>query len=671
MKKMNNFIVQMAVVAAIPMIFLIGTASAGCVGDTTGTDFGCGDAVNESCTFNRDMSCPAGHGLEIGANGITIDGARYTLDGDSSDACDGFGVQRSGIYGKSCSDIEIKDLEIKNFCNGIYFRYTEDDGIPLERITIENCEMHHNGGDTGDDNSVHGIKLIGVFDSVIRNCEVHHNTGKGDSCEGGGNGIFLKGISGYGAWDNLITQNEIYNNRKGGYFTKAKPTYTNITHNHLWGNGQGGIILRCKACEYNLIEHNNASYNYGVGIFIGGPRNTIRNNLASYNKDGSITGLPGTLHGGGGINLGRSDGSFENELYNNTVCGNEYLDMYVCPECYGNHGDCNTCDTASNYCDDSADCPPPCVYQCEGEGADLVITNLEFATWIVEGVSYTINYTVTNTGDPAGASDTGIYINGAWVQDDSVGPLPASASYSSTLGPFSVTGPNGIDTVKVCADDNHVVMESNEDNNCEEDTFCGPNLQITAFWREWVDLSWKRYNLSYTVKNAGQIATPYKCWTNLSEVKYGVWTDVVDPVPVPVLDVGESVTHTVGPFVKGGSPAICVRVFADYNHTIYENHEDVLHGNYDRFMPDIIEPYTGPCLGCGDVDCSGDVRIYDTTLLELYVGAVPGWIPDCYWASDVNGDGDVRIYDTTLLELYVGAVPGWELSCRTGCYLGP
>ena len=90
-------------------------------------------------------------------------------------------------------------------------------------------------------------------------------------------------------------------------------------------------------------------------------RNTIRNNIASYNKNGSLTGLPGTLHGGGGINIGRSDGSFENELYNNTVCGNEYLDIHVCLECVGNTGDENTCDTTYNYDDTGT---TGCTYSC-------------------------------------------------------------------------------------------------------------------------------------------------------------------------------------------------------------------------------------------------------------------------------------------------------------------
>ena len=666
-------IVGQIVLATILLVLLTGSASAehACVADDgSGDAYYCGDTVTKSCMLNGSMNCPAGHGLVIGAGDIIIDGDGYALNGTIPDECTGATKYR-GTYSTLHDNVTIKDMEVKNFCVGIWLAGDGGDEVKANGSTIDNCKVHDNGQNVAT-RKTHGIVLSWTDNTTIKNCEIYNNTGGEDCtpvCENGGNGIFM-----YTGNHNEITKNHLYNNRKCGFFTKAKPRYANITNNTLWGNGQGGIVLRCKACEHNLIEHNNASDNYGTGIFIGGPRNTIRNNIASYNKDGAITSLPGTLCGGCGINLGRSDGSYENELYNNTVCGNEYLDMYVCAECYGNHGDCNTCDTASNYCDGSAACPPPCVYQCEGEGADLKIIDddIEFATWIVEGVNYTINYTVTNIEvDPAGACDAGVYINDAWVQNDSVPALTASASYTSTIGPFSVTGPNGIDTVKVCADDNHVVMESDEDNNCGEDTFCGPNLQITAFWREWVDLSWKWYNLSYTVENAGQIATPHECWTNLTELSYGEWTDVVDPVPVPVLDVGESVTHTVGPFVMGDSSDICVQVFADYNHTIPENHEDVLHGNYDRFMPDYTEPYTGQCLGCGDVDCSGDVRVYDTTVLKLYVGEVPRWIPDCYWAGDVNGDGDVRVYDTTVLKLYVGEVPGWGLSCRTGCYLGP
>ncbi|HJH26984.1 MAG TPA: hypothetical protein C5S37_09510, partial [Methanophagales archaeon] len=343
------------------------SVNACCVGATL--TFTCGDTVTESCTFNDDLTCSEGHGLIIGADNIVIDGNGYTLDGVSPGACDGLGIKRSGIYNKAYDDVVIKDLEVKNFCNGIYFKYDSEEGDRVERVTIDNCDIHHNGGDSGGDNSVHGIKAIGVFGSMIKNCEIHHNTGKGDSCEGGGNGIFLKGISGYGAWDNIIIHNEIYDNTKGGFFTKMMCTDTEVSYNELWGNGQGGVILRCMKSETHDIHHNNASYNYGSGIFIGGPNNTIRYNIASCNKNGSEysgigigpgSGSPGKY--GMGICMSRSDGSFHNEVLSNEVCGNEGVDIEVCPACEGNTGDDNTCDTTFNYDDEGT---TGCTYSCD------------------------------------------------------------------------------------------------------------------------------------------------------------------------------------------------------------------------------------------------------------------------------------------------------------------
>ncbi|RJS69149.1 PKD domain-containing protein [Methanophagales archaeon] len=354
-----------AVVAAVVfLVFLIGSVNAGCIGVETGTDFGCGDTVWESCTFNENLICPTGHGLVIGANGIIIDGNGYTLDGVSPGACDGSGTQRTGIYNKAHDDVVIKNLEIKNFCNGIYFKYDSEEGDRVdrvERVVIENCNIHHNGGDSGGDNSVHGIKAIGMFDSTIKNCRIHHNTGKGMGCDDGGNGIFLKGISGFGAWNNTITHNEIYENRKGGFFTKMMCVDTEVSYNRVWGNGQGGIILRCKMSATHDIHHNNVSCNYGDGIFVGGPDNTIRDNVVNNNIAGFKISPEDKVGDGDGIDMGRSDGSYNNELYYNTVCGNEGTDIDTYGSGSGTTGDNNTCDTTENYDDEGA---TGCTYTC-------------------------------------------------------------------------------------------------------------------------------------------------------------------------------------------------------------------------------------------------------------------------------------------------------------------
>ena len=355
----NSFIYQI-MITAILLALLTGNAYAGCVGDTTGTDYGCGDTVTESCTFNEDLNCASGHGLVIGADNIVIDGNGHALNGVSPGTCEGLGIERSGIYNKAHDNITIRNLEIANFCTGIYSRCDDEIGDFVCENAIENCEIHHNGAASGGDTTTQGIKWMGVFNSVIANSSIHDNTGAGAACTSGGNGIFINGVSGYGAWNNTITENTIYNNTKGGFLTRMMCVNTTVSHNDVYGNGQGGIILRCKKTATHTIEHNDVHENYGTGIFIGGPDNIVRYNTITDNRNGSLyTGVVGKY--GMGINLGRNDGSYDNEIVSNTICGNEGVDIEVCAEVTGNTGDENTCNTTYNYNDDGT---TGCTYSC-------------------------------------------------------------------------------------------------------------------------------------------------------------------------------------------------------------------------------------------------------------------------------------------------------------------
>ena len=241
----------------------------GCASDKNASKiFACGDVVTESCTFNCNLSCKKGYGLIIGTGNITIDGNGYTLDGVHPGACDSWD-ERSGIYNKGYNNITIKNLEVKNFCNGIYLEGDMRDAV--HRNTIEGCDIHHNGNLSGGDTQTHGIKMQYAYNSTISSNMVHHNIGKGDGCESGGNGIFL-----YAGDYNLITNNTVYGNTKTGIFTKMKPKYNNISYNTVSENGQGGIVLRCKLSSFFIIENNIASDNKGVGIYVGGAGNTLR-----------------------------------------------------------------------------------------------------------------------------------------------------------------------------------------------------------------------------------------------------------------------------------------------------------------------------------------------------------------------------------------------------------
>ena len=305
--------------------------------------FACGDTVTQSCTFNCDLNCLSGHGLIIGADDITINGNHHVLNGSIPGDCTGTGIQRSGIFNQGYDGLIIEDLEIMHFCNGIFLLGDETTRDVVNDNTIDKCEIHHNGNNI-DDTATHGIKMYYVYSSTISNNLVHHNTGRGTSCENGGNGIYV-----YGGEYNILTNNSVYDNTKAGIFTKMKSKKNNITDNKVTGNGQGGIILRCKLSSFSLIENNIVTDNTGPGIYVGGPGNTLRYNTATDNKNGSTYKNDASV--ANGIRVSRE--AQNTTLINNNVTGNDEADVYVKKDLPGITGYNNTYQTSSNYLDQS------------------------------------------------------------------------------------------------------------------------------------------------------------------------------------------------------------------------------------------------------------------------------------------------------------------------------
>ena len=311
-----------------------GNGSIGFVSNTNSSKiFHCGENITENCTLNGNLICSSTHGLVIAAENITIDGNGYYIDGAEPGPCDDFSP-RSGILNRGYDNVTIKNLEIKNFCNGIYFTY--DDGKMVYDCLIDNCSIHDNGNDTSGTATM-GIKWRGVFDSTISNCTIYNNRGSGTSCESGGNGIFI-----YGGDDNLIINNTIYDNTKAGIFSKMRPRNSTISDNLVKGNGQGGIVLRCKLCSGTSITHNTVTDNTGAGIYVGGPGNTVAYNTVTNNNAGSpyqddVGDNPN------GIRISRD--ADNTTLISNTVLGNDEADIYIKDELTGTQGFNNTYDT--------------------------------------------------------------------------------------------------------------------------------------------------------------------------------------------------------------------------------------------------------------------------------------------------------------------------------------
>ena len=510
--------------------------NAACVaGD--GTAFRCRDVVTKSCVFNGSMNCTdvARPGLEIGANGIVIDGAGHTIGGaKTAGACgDGYEAspaKHSGINNRY-DNVKIKNLKIIDFCTGITL---VGKGGRRESVIVDSCTIYDNGLGPGEGSSTHGIHMANVKGCTISNNDIHHNTGAGSSCSGGGNGIFM-----YKSCDNTITGNEIHDNRKGGVFMKMQCMNNKIIGNHkVYQNGQGGIILRCMMSDDNTIENNEVYNNYGDGISIGGSYNIIRGNRVTNNIAGHWEGDT-SMNGGNGIGTNSNVGN-NNELHGNTVCGNKGVDIdfKLASE---TSGDGNTCDTTENY-NDNETTATGCTYPCSSlPMPDLVITEI-LPEWHDEGSSYNITYTVKNVGsENASASRTGIWIDGERKEPNSVGLLEPGETHTATLGPFTLSGVSD-ERILVCADDGGNVIESNENNNCNNSVFGLPDLVITEILPEWVDPENGIYNLKFTVKNKG-----YGYCSQGGDASITIDGDIAETFPIGGLEVNENYTTSTIP----------------------------------------------------------------------------------------------------------------------------
>ena len=185
--------------------------------------------------------------------------------------------------------------------------------------------------------------------------------------------------------------------------------------------------------------------------------------------------------------------------------------------------------------------------------------------------TFTVTYIVTNIGGAAaGASTTCIYIDGVLAATDSVPALEPAESHTGTVGPFDCPCGTTV-TVKVCADNDSVVDESDETNNCRENELtcqvCSePDLVITQKSETWVSMDDKTYSITYTIANTGTADADASTTFIMIDGKE-VATD-----PVPELSAGESYTKTLGPFTMSGDDD-AIKVCADRDDVVSESNE--------------------------------------------------------------------------------------------------
>jgi parallel beta-helix repeat protein len=192
----------------------------------------CGQTVTTSVSLTTDLLNCTGHGLVIGANGITINLAGHVISHTGE-------VNAVGISVGSFRSVTITNGSIRSFLYGIT---------------------------AGSDSRALRVQSVRV--SASR-----------------GYGMII------GAAASRITANTVFSSALAGILAGGSSDGSRITNNTATGNGEYGIVA---AGDNTLVTGNRAVSNGTSGIYANSPNGTISNNIANSNDQNGIR-VPTTL----------------------------------------------------------------------------------------------------------------------------------------------------------------------------------------------------------------------------------------------------------------------------------------------------------------------------------------------------------------------------------------
>jgi len=289
-------------------------------------------------------------------------------------------------------------------------------------------------------------------------------------------------------WGNYVYDVADYIDGSGTYTVTVKNVCVNCSY---FCPAAPGIVLVYEDANAPMMEY---WINKGADVLMGGRRYPTSSNLAWWECINNATfpastqteevvsatlgvvapwgdDVPNDILFFNDVELGRGVYNGYFALYSETI---DSLSMYV-----GESGNAqvgaNVTDVTAQYlkgsdnvvgqCDDGDNIMAANAFLVVTYKApDLVISN---KSETFEDGTFTVTYTVPNVGDgDASASNTTIFIDGVPKTEDPVPALAAGKSYANTVGPFDCPCGTTLN-VTVCADNENVVAESDETNNCE------------------------------------------------------------------------------------------------------------------------------------------------------------------------------------------------------------
>jgi len=270
--------------------------------------------------------------IVVQRDNIIVDGATYQVQGTGS----GIGINLTSRY-----NVTIKNMEIKEFDNGIKLAYSLNNSISgnkLEANSFSGISLFESSSNSISGNSItghsSGINLVKSSNNTISGNDITENGWGIQLFVSDNNTIFgnniaaneQNGIEVSSSSNNNVYGNNIANNQQLGIMLSGSSNYNSIKENNIANNGFGGI--RHHSSLENTVSGNNITdhtYYHGINLEYSS-NNIISGNNIKNNKWGisfNYNSLKNTISGN---NITNNDhGIWLCNSSNNNFCHNNFI----------------------------------------------------------------------------------------------------------------------------------------------------------------------------------------------------------------------------------------------------------------------------------------------------------------------------------------------------------
>ena len=260
----------------------------------------CGDIITSSTTLTQDLVCEGGDGLIIGAPGVVLDLAGFTISGGGRAVDEGDPRSPAGVRIDGDLDATILNGRIERFEAGVEVQQAHRAHVTLLHISdvIRGVNIGNGGSHLIDKNVIHnaagdGVRVGGSADGTI----VTKNTVSGA----------VWGISvADNASDTIVDKNIAADNQNMGVGAFGAPTGTRFLKNVVSNTRDNGIIIGSGVAD-SYLEKNEVYASGLAGIKVEDASTTLVKKIVVNNGGRGIEAVAGVT-GSGNLAAGNNGG---------------------------------------------------------------------------------------------------------------------------------------------------------------------------------------------------------------------------------------------------------------------------------------------------------------------------------------------------------------------------